>query len=104
MKWLILSVLFVTGGCTSTTTDEPSTSMQTQSLQTHGEESTKTTNQVAVNDDGDKLICYRQKQVGSHFSRKVCRTRRQIEDDRKAARDLLNRSRSHDDSQIAGEQ
>ena len=83
MKWSILLVSFVISGCTTTATQE-------------------ITNKVAA--DGDRLICYRQNIVGSHFTRKVCKTRRQIEDDRKAAVDLLDRSRLHDATQISGEQ
>lgn len=83
MKWSILLVSFVISGCATTATQEKT---------------------IKVAADGDRLICYRQKIVGSHFVRKICKTRRQMEDDRKAAADLLDRSRTHDSTQISGQQ
>jgi len=37
------------------------------------------------------LICKEETPTGSHFSHEVCRTPEQIEDDRKAADDLMHR-------------
>lgn len=86
-------------GCASTDSGEPPGTIQAQQ-----ESPSDTTNKVAVADNGEKLICYRQKEVGTHFSKKICNTRRQIEEERRVARDLLDRSRSHDATQITTEQ
>lgn len=98
MKQLVFLVLIVVSGCTSTGTEAPREPDPIQN-----EESTKTNNEVAADTDANKLICYRQKEVGTHFSRKICKTRRQIKEDRRAAEDLLDRSRTHDASQISTE-
>ncbi len=91
MKQLAFLVLIVASGCASTGTEAPQEPDQVQN-----EESTKTNSEVAAYADADKLICYRQKEVGSHFSRKICKTRSQIKEDRRAAEDLMDRSRTHD--------
>lgn len=38
---------------------------------------------------GSGLICHTETPTGTNFSREVCRTPEQVEDDRKGARDLL---------------
>jgi len=98
MRWLLLLVLSAAGSCTSTDTDESQEPTQAQIGPTN------TSGESTVAADDDKLVCYRYKEVGTHFSRKVCRTRRQIREERRAAADLLDRSRSHDASQISAEQ
>ena len=50
--------------------------------------------EIAKRDDAlprvPKLICHRVRPTGSHRSIKICRTPKQIEDDRAAARDILH--------------
>jgi len=38
---------------------------------------------------GSNLICKEETQIGSHFSHEVCRTPEQVEDERKAAEELM---------------
>lgn len=45
-----------------------------------------------VSDEKDRVICTRETVVGSHFSRRICRTVRQIEEEREMTlRDLEDR-------------
>ncbi|MEJ2130595.1 MAG: hypothetical protein P8Y95_02995, partial [Gammaproteobacteria bacterium] len=45
-----------------------------------------------VSDEEDRVICTRETVVGSHFSRRICRTVRQIEEEREMTlRDLEDR-------------
>lgn len=43
---------------------------------------------------GSNLICKEETPTGSHFSREVCRTPEQIEDDRKGADDMMRKQGS----------
>lgn len=41
---------------------------------------------------GQEVICVRERQVGSHFSRRVCRTKAEMEEARREAAELLDRT------------
>jgi hypothetical protein len=43
---------------------------------------------------GSNLICKEETPTGSHFSREVCRTPEQVEDDRKGADDMMRKQGS----------
>ena len=46
---------------------------------------------AAVTDEKDKVICTREVVLGTHFRRRVCRTVRAIEEDRRQTREELER-------------
>ena len=97
LVWVML--LGWLAGCSSTAVDnDQNVEPETAAVEATADESTETaTSDVATADDGDKVICYREQKSGSHFTRKVCKTKRQMQEDRRAARELMDRSRTHDD-------
>lgn len=46
---------------------------------------------VTKNSDGETLICHQEYPTGSHIGRTVCRTQRQIDEERLKSRELVNR-------------
>ncbi len=47
----------------------------------------------SMSEEKDKLVCRREKRVGSHFPRTVCFTREEIEADRQSAQDAVWRAK-----------
>ncbi|MBD3646591.1 MAG: hypothetical protein HUJ31_03850 [Pseudomonadales bacterium] len=87
MKYWLLVLLFLLGGCASTGGNESTGSTPTVA----SAESTES-------DEGDEIICVREKQVGSHFSRRVCRTKREMEELRRESVDMMDRTSAIQDS------
>jgi len=48
---------------------------------------------VADAQDPNEMICRRERPTGSHFSRRVCRTRAQLEAEQAATQDLMRQNR-----------
>jgi hypothetical protein len=71
-------------GC-ATSGDDPSAQSQAEPSDIQVAEAVAEHNEN-VADDKDRVICTRERVVGTHFSRRICRTVRQIEDDRGVAR------------------
>jgi hypothetical protein len=47
-------------------------------------------------DKRQQVICTREEQVGSHFARTICRTRAEMEAERRESLEVLEDSRGHD--------
>lgn len=77
-----LVLALVLGGCGSTPIDTPEP-VATLEVNEAGE--------YVFEDEGwrDEVVCKRQRTSGSHVSRKVCKTRGEIEDEREAAFDVV---------------
>jgi hypothetical protein len=82
---VLLSLCIV--GCASSG-DRPSARSPEKYSDTQVAEAVKEHNE-AVEDEKDKVICTRESVVGSHFSRRVCRSLRQLEEEREYARRML---------------
>ena len=82
---LVILSLFLVGCATSG--DGPSVRSPQEPTDPQVAEAVKDNQTVA--DAKDKVICTRETAVGTHFSRRVCRTVRKIEEDREAARRSL---------------
>ncbi len=83
-------------GCATSSDDSSSSDSSSRDLQRASESEVAQavdTHNEQVTDAKDKVICTRETVVGTHFSRRVCRTVRQIEEDRAEAR------RSFEDTQ-----
>ncbi len=70
-KWLLLAVGLA--GCAST----------------H-----KSPTMAGVSESDVEIVCVYEKQVGSHFSRRICRTKQEMERDRREAAELMDRTRA----------
>ncbi len=107
-SWIAILVLMISA-CT-TTSESGSSGPGAVSSPEPGVEAAKVDEAAAVastqvkEQEKEKLVCYREKAVGSHFSKKVCKTRSQMDAERRAAKDLQDRSSAHDDSQLGGGQ
>jgi hypothetical protein len=77
MQHTLLAAMLVVAACGSGSTQGPSANTA-----------------ASGSGSGSNLICKEETPTGSHFSREVCRTPEQVEDDRKDADDLLRRQRS----------
>ena len=73
-KWILLLALLVTAGCA-------------------GSGQSSTGEAVAEAEDDTELVCRRVKKVGSNFTETVCRTRRDMEEDRADAQQRLQEQR-----------
>ena len=59
--------------------------------------------QVAVVPQKEKMICHRVKEIGTHRTTKVCRTRGQIDAERAAARETLRENQMPSSPAVGGE-
>ena len=58
---------------------------------------------TAVVSEQDRMICHRVKEIGTHRTTKVCRTRGQIDAERAAARDTLRDNQLGTSPSVGGE-
>ncbi len=94
IRLVILSLCLL--GCTSTgdspevkVAEEPAAEAPTAKEPTDAQvEQAVAQYNESVTDKKDKIICRRERVVGTHFSRRICRTVHQMEEDRAAARTL----------------
>lgn len=84
---LVILSLFLAGCATSG--DSPSVRSPQEPTDTQVAEAVKDHNET-VADAKEKVICTRESVLGTHFSRRICRTVRQIEEDRETARRTLD--------------
>ena len=57
---------------------------------------------ASVENKMERIICTREKEIGSHFSRKVCRTVRQIQAEREEARRTIENVQSVSQGSVEG--
>jgi hypothetical protein len=58
-----------------------------------GPEKENVASEVVVVSADDELICFRERATGSHFSKKVCRTRAQIKGMRRETQEMIDSAR-----------
>lgn len=93
------SILAVTAGCSSMPTSQTTQDLQTAPQFTEEEKEAMTTEEkVAVynesmSQDKDELVCRREQVTGSHFKKTVCRTRAQLEAERRSGQDALGQAK-----------
>ena len=99
MKLIVmLGYILLMAGCSSSGVERDEVATETIAGAPVNEQGAiKDAEDVASVDDGDKVICYREQKSGSHFTRKVCKTKRQMTEDRRKAQELMDRSRTHDE-------
>ena len=95
---LAATILF---GCSNVPTSQATRDLDVAPVYTQEEKNAMTQEEkvVAYNEsmsqDRDKLICRRQEVVGTHFKKTVCKTRGEIEEERKAAQEALGADRGY---------
>lgn len=91
---VVLSVLLL-AAC-SNSVDTQTAAKKQEVVKNQPDEATKTkvegTATTKVTKDSD-LICRTERPLGTRFGKKVCRTRSQVEEERKQAKDLMPRHR-----------
>lgn len=92
-------ILSVTAGCSSMPTSQTTQDLQTAPQFTEEEkEAMSTDEKVAVYNESmsqerDELVCRREHVVGSHFKKTVCKTRAEMEAERRSAQDALGQAK-----------
>ena len=92
-------ILALTTGCSSMPTSQTTQDLQDAPQFSEEEKAAMTTDEkVAVynesmSEESNEIVCRRQHVVGSHFKKTVCRTRAEIEAERKAAQMALGQAR-----------
>ena len=92
-------ILALMAGCSSMPTSQTTKDLESAPQFTEEEKAAMTTEEkVAVynesmNEDGDELVCRREHVVGSHFKKTVCKTRAEMEAERRSAQDALGQAK-----------
>jgi hypothetical protein len=92
-------MLAVTAGCSSMPTSQTTQDLESAPQFTEEEKAAMTTEEkVAVYNESmsqerDEIVCRRQQVTGSHFRKTVCRTRAEIEAERRSAQDAMGQAR-----------
>jgi len=101
MKTNRLACLFaatILSGCSSVPTSQATRDLAVAPVYTQEEKDAMTQEEkvAAYNEsmskDLDKVVCRREEVVGSHFKKTVCKTRAEIENERRAAQDAMQQS------------
>jgi hypothetical protein len=92
-------ILAVTAGCSSMPASQTTRDLQSAPQFSEEEKAAMTTEEkVAVYNESmsqerDELVCRREHVVGSHFKKTVCRTRAEIEAERRSAQDAMGQAK-----------
>lgn len=92
-------ILTLAAGCTSMPTSQATQDLEVAPQFTEEEKAAMSTEEkVAVynesmSQDRDQIVCRREEVTGSHFKKTVCRSRAEIEAERRAAQDALGQAK-----------